>query len=92
MTFTNFCGIYKWSYKIVVVQMRLLKRGKMLLNELNLASFIIKIIPLVLLNVIKLFIKTFKPHNIIQKFQIGGKSFGIQTKGEALTSTTIPEN
>jgi hypothetical protein len=42
LTSPNFCGIYKGSYKIVVVQMRLLKRGKMLLNELNLDQLYFK--------------------------------------------------
>ena len=46
-----------------------LKRGKMLLNELNLDKFYLKkIILLVLITTIEWLNKTLKPHNNIQKF------------------------
>ena len=74
MTSTNFCGIIKWIYQMVAVQMRPFKGIKPILKEYSLAKYFKYASTDYTTLKWYVFKQTFKSHNIFEKILLGGKT------------------
>jgi len=75
MTSHNFCGIFKELFKVVVVQQKQFKQLKCYINNYRGANFILKLIPTVIIVMLKWFKIISRATRLSQKFPIWRENY-----------------